>query len=297
MSQFDSVIKKEFANRIVSVKGTLIKEGQPMSFCFTGMVMSFKDEWFYITAGHCIKDLNLYHQIFDVKSLQFVDSLGNNAVEHSPIPIHDYPELEKQYVYHVNGLDFGYIRITDYYKRLLISNKVEPISEFRWIDPPNEEKYFRYFLLGTPYGYLQPQPIKDNYLIPELYDVRKITNPPSILTDTFGHPPDEVWQGVDLTDSLFFGQLNQNIELPIVWKPDGPEESIVGMSGGPVLGFVQEGNEIKYWIVAMQSSWHPSTRTIKATPIRKFALPLWMWIDRQSGNQSVAEMAEDTDAM
>ena len=64
----------------------------------------------------------------------------------------------------------------------------------------------------------------------------------------------------------FVGQLDR--ELPI--------KSVVGMSGGPIFGF-RLGERIAYWVVALQSSWNASTRTVYACPLPILASMLTKW--------------------
>jgi hypothetical protein len=43
--------------------------------------------------------------------------------------------------------------------------------------------------------------------------------------------------------------------------------SVVGMSGGPILGISEVGDSVKYQCVAVQGSWIKGSRTIYGTPV------------------------------
>ena len=42
--------------------------------------------------------------------------------------------------------------------------------------------------------------------------------------------------------------------------------SVVGMSGGPIVGFKKYGENLDYWIVAIQSQWYEGTRITLGCP-------------------------------
>ena len=45
--------------------------------------------------------------------------------------------------------------------------------------------------------------------------------------------------------------------------------NIEGMSGGPIFGFYKnEKNELRYWLIALQSTWLKNAHIIKACPTR-----------------------------
>lgn len=59
-------------------------------------------------------------------------------------------------------------------------------------------------------------------------------------------------------------------ELPSV--EEAPIEDMKGMSGGPIFGFKhQEGKGLRYWLIAAQSSWHPSRRITIGCFVRELA--------------------------
>jgi len=61
------------------------------------------------------------------------------------------------------------------------------------------------------------------------------------------------------------------VPLPI-GSADGRDISltdIAGMSGGPVFAVAHDGkNTLRYWVVAVQSTWLKSSRILAACPIK-----------------------------
>jgi hypothetical protein len=74
------------------------------------------------------------------------------------------------------------------------------------------------------------------------------------------------------------GHEKQYPRLTAVIRDPIPLKSIVGMSGGPIIGFAGDERELRYWIVALQSAWLPSSRTIFACPVPVFAPMLVAWV-------------------
>ncbi len=56
--------------------------------------------------------------------------------------------------------------------------------------------------------------------------------------------------------SQFVGQIDPSLEIG----------SIAGMSGGPIFGF-SLGPPLRYWVVAIQSSWLPKRRITFGCPM------------------------------
>ena len=64
----------------------------------------------------------------------------------------------------------------------------------------------------------------------------------------------------------FVGQLGANFPL----------QSVRGMSGGPILGFNFE-EPVRYWIVALQSTWLRDRRLVFACPLPTLASLMTGW--------------------
>jgi hypothetical protein len=93
--------------------------------------------------------------------------------------------------------------------------------------------------------------------------VRAITSPDGPERDKFWNYPGH-----------FYGEIEPFVDTPNVVLPDIP-----GMSGGPVLSIHWEGNtQFRYHLIAIQSSWLASIKTIRAVPINKALELLDAWL-------------------
>jgi len=68
----------------------------------------------------------------------------------------------------------------------------------------------------------------------------------------------------------FVGKINEKADV----------KNIVGMSGGPILGFRKDANGLHYWPVAIQSSWFANKRIVVGTPLPAVAATIENEIER-----------------
>ena len=77
------------------------------------------------------------------------------------------------------------------------------------------------------------------------------------------------------------GTTNSNVDL----------ESVVGMSGGPIIGIRHNSNgQLAYWPVAMQSRWLPDQRIVIGSLIAPMAADVENWIQRAIDDQTSREV-------
>lgn len=281
----DEALLRFLSEKLISVTGIQYEgpkdqPGKPHRFCFSGMIMSFEEEWFLVTAGHCLKDLDKAIESSQVDGVSIIDYLGENAKHYMRLPF-DYANSRRWYDYKVNGYDVGIIYLRDFYRRQLGTNKV-PVDEAGWRRQPTD--YFLYMLIGTPYAYIDGVEIEKAVIQPCGIKVIRLTSTPQVFQETSGCDPDEVEDNPEIRDAMFYGVLSQDADLPRFL--DG-QQSIVGMSGGPILGFAQIKDEVRYWPVAIQSNWHRPTRTIKATPVALFGPAIIPWLEYVRNSEQV----------
>src|SRR4051794_3048035 len=91
------------------------------TFFIAGCIVTIKNEWFFVTAGHCLERLDEALQRTRVERIRLVDYAGEQSTHRFPIPF-DYETTFRQYWNEPNGLDFGYVYLSAYYRRLLEAN-------------------------------------------------------------------------------------------------------------------------------------------------------------------------------
>jgi len=118
----------KFAKHLVSVgviaekcdeNGNVI--ARPEAEMYSGFVMEFGEEWYWITAGHCIKQVEIELPKNHYKTSQFrlKDTYASDARCKVEIPL-EWESAWKFYVFgdesNFNGLDFGAVELRVYPK-------------------------------------------------------------------------------------------------------------------------------------------------------------------------------------
>jgi hypothetical protein len=111
------------------------------------------------------------------------------------------------------------------------ANGIEPVAIHNWIGI-DMDRCFSFALLGIPAELVEPkeQNGRQGIWIGTIVTSVKRLN--------------ELPVGAEETEyERFIGEITKENEL----------ESLEGVSGGPIIGFYKEGDENRYWVVAMQS--------------------------------------------
>jgi hypothetical protein len=230
-----------FYNHIVLIEFGLRKKGKLKRFWVTAFVLSIKQNWFLVTAGHCLKEVDT--AIRDEYELEYTtlhDYFGRDASYDVSVPL-DYREAQKLIDFTDAGTDFGLIGLDSHYINLLIKNNILPFSEDFWkVKVPGDATYC---LIGIPTsGISDAENIADVQL--HLVAIQKLEEKPAVFSQ--------------VTIPSIFGIIPHLQELA----------SIEGMSGGPVIAMYKtEQDKFSYALIGVQSQWQPSSRIIQAPKI------------------------------
>jgi hypothetical protein len=194
---------------------------------------------YFLTAGHVLKALRELRDNEDVaiENASLADVFGHKRVSDTPIPF----DLRSAHLSFIDdeemGLDFGVIPIGPHHARLLQKNGMVALTEENWIRQ-GEAEIEGYTMLGFP-AELVSERVSDSSTV-------------HIEVAIFGVQRVELDRDERKTVyPRFVGQLGQNL----------PFKSIEGMSGGVIFGF-QSQPQLRYWVVAIQSSWERQTRIV-----------------------------------
>jgi hypothetical protein len=209
----------------------------------------------FLTAGHVLKTLDELRvsQNVEITSAVLADTFGLHRICDHPIPF----DLTNARLFYIDdsdeGLDFGVIALEPYYVRLLAKNDVIALEEKNCIHQ-STVSFDGYAMLGLPeeFGQERVTEAGEGIVSPTIFRVHRLESPPEGTRPT-RYP-------------RFVGRLDR--ELPI--------KSVTGMSGGPIFGF-SLGPQIRYWIVALQSSWLPEQRIVFGCPLPVLASLLTKW--------------------
>ena len=252
----NNISKKErmvsyFYQHIVPIYFCFQKGDIKHQFIITSFAFSVSDFWFLITAGHCFKQIReeLIDKGWTLVNCSLIDFLGLNAKFKEPIPFNFdikkaffFPEINDDY-----SFDYGIYPLSSYYKELLLSNKIKSLNEEVWKNQPDH------------------------------VDVCAIIGMPSELIN--------FERSVELVSCFLYADIiDENPEgfkdtsLPRIYAKINLDKgigSIEGMSGGPLFGFQQlENGESRYWLLGLQSTWHPPSQHIAACPTKILGLML-----------------------
>ncbi|MBI3409770.1 MAG: hypothetical protein HY040_15625 [Planctomycetes bacterium] len=211
--------------------------GEQDVYAYTSFVYVHKGEWYLITAGHILEQIESYQKfpkgVLKVYLTCFPH--GNEAVVR-PVHFADFDEAQKSRTYDENaGLDYGWVYLRPYYRPFLEKDSILPVGEKDWA-MLNARKYELEVEVGFPEAFLgqtvHSQGMMEKTIEPLLMSINRLKNPPSDLAMT--------------QYARFIGEIH----------PDGIDK-IVGMSGGPIFGFGKDSEgTLRYWLLALQSKRH-----------------------------------------
>lgn len=228
-----------FHKHLVPIFFSCQKDEHKQDFAFTAFVLSVRAQWFLITAGHCIKAVEqlIHEHGYKIVQCSLIDTMSLVAKHRHPVPF-GYIGSNPIFLSENRDFDYGIIAVTDYYRRLLEANNVQPLNEKVWKKQPSKVDF--YLLLGVP-AELIKKDLSTVQITSTLLDVEMLD-----------HRPEEFPES---DEPLFYGRIKHGESL----------SSIEGMSGGPILGFYKnEKGELRYWLIALQSRWLPTSRYIMA---------------------------------
>ena len=138
-----------FSVNLVGIAATQVFDNPPTdnTFFIAGCIVSIMQEWFFVTAGHCLEQLAEASRQTKVERIRLVDYAGEQSTNNLPIPF-DYENPFKQYWNEPNGVDFGVVYLSTYYRRLLEANGVRANDEVQWRRQPEEFEVA--WMLGFP---------------------------------------------------------------------------------------------------------------------------------------------------
>jgi hypothetical protein len=227
-----------FHRHLVPMVFVLQKGDITTSYVVTAFVLSVQQQWFLVTAGHCLQKVDeLKEEGYTIQKCYLMDSMGEGAKHFEPF-LFTYELAKPQYVPNSREMDYGIIPLSTYYQDLLSANNISPLNEDVWRLQPNKPESFA--LIGLPEEFIQ----RDNNTV----GIITILN----WIETCEKP--EHFPNTDLP--LFYGRI----------KLHSNQSSVRGMSGGPIFAFEQVNGQDRYWLIALQSSWRDQSEIVIGCP-------------------------------
>ena len=194
---------------------------------WSAFVFSVKDRWLLMTAGHCITQVERERKAgCKIVNCRLLDGLNSRASHERPIPF-DYDDFRPTMLGAHYTCDYGVLIPTSNAIALLRANHVVPFTEASWNHDITDFEVYK--VLGVPDA-LTRLLGEGKWNITTLFQrVKRLKKRPT---------------GFEKTDApMFYGRLMGD---PLV--------KLQGMSGGPILGFINEAGRHRYWLVGMQVS-------------------------------------------
>lgn len=245
----DEIIEYFGRHLVVLCISTRYADEQSRFSAYPGTIIRVNGQAIWITAGHNLK--HIYDALGDpnvkLDSSVFADAFGQTFRSKVPIPA----DLENCSCIYIDddelGLDFGAILLHPHLERLILANNVEILDDIRWKYQENIT-FVGHLMLGTPTEYTSEfvPPSGRVNVSPTLISIQ--TPPDTANIQTKKYP-------------RFVGHISHEISLV----------SLKGMSGGPIFGFNDDNDRLRYWVVALQSSWTPESRIAYACPVPTIA--------------------------
>ena len=278
-----------FAKHMIGIAATQVHGDPPVEnvFLIAGFVASIKGEWFFVTAGHCLDDLEAAIKSTSIENVRLVDYMGQQAVDKSPIPFDYAGSLRDFHHDERTGVDAGFVHIRPFYRRQLEANGIVAHDEVQWKRQPG--KFEAAWMMGIPSSTVRRRDEESYWFSTSMIPLEIVESTPQNFIDD--SPGDSTDGERSLRDRLFYARFPDDIDLP---KNERGDDDIRGMSGGPIFGFADSMGTPKYWIAAVQSCWYPRSRLIRGTPFPLIGDTMEKYLDDLAGRTVPAAGGEQS---
>lgn len=217
-------------------------EGRGRAHHVSGFIAAVRDQWYLITAGHVIQDIDAALNAGQRISGFRVNDCWGPLAQHPP-QVFDYRGSPRQFLHDEDlGTDVGYVELDGNTKSRIEANGVVPLSQAAWA--MKTDGFDEYFICGSPSNKQSTTPLPNGLnMIQQLafFHLEKLNDPPAEL--------------IKPCERVFF-------KRPRVLQTEDGEviDSIDGMSGSPIFGV--DYAEKRYYVVAIQSGVDRATERI-----------------------------------
>jgi Trypsin-like peptidase domain len=221
----------------------------------SGFVISAKDRWYLVTAGHLLDGIEKAKAAgWTISQSGLVDCYAKDA-QHVPAIPFNFEDAKSIHAFDEQlGIDAAVIYLSPLYCEMLKANNVEAISPGYWLHQQGVT-FNHHFVVGFPATLLSLTAKS-----PE--EIENLRRPPSAAAIPL-IKRDKAPVGYETPVQRFVADISTNASIP----------DIGGMSGGPIFGVGTDknGND-QLRLIAIQSAWLPNERIIFGCPIRPFML-------------------------
>ena len=241
-------------------------------FCYTGFLIEVNERWYMVTAGHCLKKFEaaLVHPKIRLTGVALVGGFGPSSTSVASVPFHHYADAPRNAVDdNARGLDYGWIKIRQYYRNFLEQEGALPIPLID-VNQPAKGEVWDHVIVGFP-----DELVEKNLNAADQADpIKGEIEPVMISANAMNQIPADL---AAIANLWFIGQLNQT----------SPLKSAVGLSGGPIIEIAVDGNEFNFRMLALKSWWLPPPRIVFGCLVSVFLPKVLAEIEsnQQAGHQ------------
>jgi len=226
----------------------------------TGFLLYHREVLLWVTAGHVVDKLDeiLSNPNTDVLRMRWLDGCEIPGAE--SVVVHNRDLM--MFSACEQGMNFGVVAIAGLDETNIVNGgRVLVMTEQIWKNLHLAQPE-GYYIVGYPKEWLE---VRKERLTDNQVRGSAIANLACVPVERIDPPtagqPESFWDDSE----AFYGQI-----LPFADDLTGQPESIVGMSGGPVLSIERDldGN-LRYRLFGIQSKWLPRSRKVRAEPIHK----------------------------
>jgi hypothetical protein len=243
--------------------------GTPQQYVFSGFLLIRGERLLWISAGHVIDQINdaLTSPSFHLTAMVWLDNYPATGAEN--MAAHNRKLKLKSWSR--SGIDVGAVQIEGLDAANLLSNpQVNALEPRVWANLKMASPE-GYYLIGYPAAWTESS----------IAPAEGGKSKRSVTAHAACVPVEEVLRDVDSDDPFWsFEKAFYAKVVPYVDWPEFEVETIVGMSGGPILSIARNPQgQLAYRLVGVQSSWLPSSKVIRATGIDIISHGLVQWLD------------------
>lgn len=226
----------------------------------SGFLIDLDAQCYFVSAGHTFEYLDQVRAAgFTFTDWHFDDTGAPRQkwnTGYRPLVI-DNNDI--QIMVDEDGRDYGFLRVSPLVYMNLKANGKRALTSGEWEILPDEE-IESFCVVGVPTVLRRVSQSDTATRVDKSCIYLEVLPLPK--------PPEEVLKP--------FNRFYARIDVELVESETGTRLSdIRGVSGGPVFAFRQsEDGSIRYWAIAIQSSWYPKLRIIAACPL----IPYINWI-------------------
>ncbi|MBI3911277.1 MAG: hypothetical protein HY320_10130 [Armatimonadetes bacterium] len=234
----------------------------------SGFVVEVQGEWFLVTAGHCLTEVDDARRKGVVFPHWDLDDAASMGARYNQVGPFAFDNAIKGRAYDEStGMDYGVIHLREVYRPQMRANGIIPLKAEHCQEPGG---YDRFFLLGVPQETIttgpHPARMAKGLRLVDIVPVRRDEVPEDMRA--------KPWPRV-------FYRVISGLE-----DVAPPVKSLKGMSGGPIFAVKEVDGRQYYWLVGVQSGFHQQEAIISTCPVDRLhsVLEQWLCLQQEGDN-------------